>query len=183
MPDHKLVLHPSNPTAILQDPPELLEALRQLRLIGSSFNHLGELHHKEGPRFRDLVLFKREVASPPAANDAGLHVALSETTSEPNFLGGTNALAPSCPGCQNRFVEWRQKLQQWQAAQGEPWACARCGRRRRAHELDWSRRGGFARYALDIWNIREDEAVPSPELLELLRVVSFEDWTYFYYRF
>ena len=28
-----------------------------------------------------------------------------------------------------------------------------------------------------------NQAVPSAELLELLRVVTYEDWTYFYYRF
>ncbi len=182
MPDHKLVLHPLNPTAILQDPPELLESLRQLRLISGSFNHMGETHHNEGPRFRDLVLFKGATLPPPAG-DSGHHVALTETTPEPVFLGGANAQAPACPGCRNRFVGWKEKLQQWQAAQGESWECTRCGRRRRAHELEWSRRAGFARYALDIWNIREDEAEPSPELFELLRVITYEDWTHFYYRF
>ena len=181
MPEHKLVLHPSNPTAILQDPPELLESLRQLRLISGSFNHLGEMHHKEGPRFRDLVLFSGKTVS-SSAGDSNHHVGLTETTPEPVFLGGANAQAPACPGCGNRFAEWRGKLQQWQLAQAEPWECTRCGRRRRAHELEWHCRGGFARYALDIWNIREDEAEPSAELLELLRVITYEDWTHFYYR-
>jgi hypothetical protein len=181
--DHKLVLHPLDPAAILQDPPELLERLGQLRLIGSSFNHIGEVHHKPGARFRELVAFKGDATSPPAGDDAAPHVALTPTTEDPVFLGGGNARAPSCPGCQARFDGWRQKLQEWQRAPNESWTCARCGRRRRAHELDWSRRGGFARYALDIWNIHEDEAAPSPELLELLRIVTYTDWTYFYYRF
>jgi hypothetical protein len=182
--DNKLVLHPENPTSILQDPPELLESLRQLRLIGASFNHLGELHHKAGPRFAELVVFKAGAAPPPARGDEVTHhVALTETTENPVFLGGANARAPVCPGCQAPFDGWRERLQEWQTAPDEPWTCARCGRRRRAHELDWARRGGFARYALDIWNIREDEAVPSPELLELLRVMTYDQFTWFYYRF
>jgi hypothetical protein len=181
MADHKLVLHPQNPRAILQDPPELLESLRQLRLIGPSFNHLGELHHRAGPRFLDLVLFKEGV-TPPEGEDA-CHVGLSETTEDPIFLGGGNAQAPSCPGCGHRFDRWREKLQEWRIAQEVSWVCSSCGRQRKAHELDWGRRGGFARYALDVWNVKGDEAVPSAELLELLRVISYEDWTYFYYRF
>jgi hypothetical protein len=181
MPDHKLVLHPENPRAILHDPPELLEALRQQGLIGSSFNHVGELHHRAGPRFVEFVLFKEGVA-PPSGEEA-CHVALSETTAETVFLGGGNARAPSCPGCGHTFEGWRERLQEWQLAQEQPWVCASCGRQRKAHELEWGRRGGFARYALDVWNVQEDAAVPSPELLELLRVTTREDWTYFYYRF
>jgi len=179
--DHKLVLHPLNPTAILQDPSELLEALRQLRFLGPSFDHMGEVHHKQGPRFHELVVFRSPQASP--AGDGSHHVLLTETTPEPVFLGGTNAQAPVCPGCRGAFADWRRKLQEWQTAKAEPWECTRCGRRRRAHELDWSRRGGFARYALDVWNIHENEAEPSAELLELLRVITYEDWTHFYYRF
>lgn len=182
MSDHKLVLHPMDPSAILQDPPELLERLGQLRLIGSPFNHIGEVHHKPGPRFAQLVEFKKDAEPSPAGDDAP-HVALTQTTEAPVFLGGGNARAPSCPGCRARFDGWRPRLQEWQGAPNESWTCTKCGRRRRAHELDWDRRGGFARYALDIWNVREEQAVPSSELLELLRVVTYEDWTYFYYRF
>jgi len=181
MPDHKLVLHPENPRAILQDPPELLESLRQLRFIGPSFNHLGELHHRAGPRFLDLLLFKEGVDAP--SGEEACHVGLSETTEDAIFLGGGNAQAPACPGCEHRFDGWRERLQEWRLAQEQPWVCASCGRQRKAHELEWGRRGGFARYALDVWNVKDDEAVPSPELLELLRVVTYEDWTYFYYRF
>ena len=181
MPDHKLVLHPENPRAILQDPPGLLESLRQLRLIGPSFGHLGELHHRAGPRFLELVLFEEGV-TPPTGEDA-CHVVLSETTEDPIFLGGGNAHAPSCPGCGHRHDGWRNRLQEWRLAPEKPWVCGSCGRQRKAHELDWGRRGGFARYALDVWNVREDEAIPSPELLELLRVVTYQDWTWFYYRF
>lgn len=181
MAEHKLVLHPLKPTAILQDPSELVESLQQLRLIGTSFDHMGEVHHKEGPRFHELVLFSSGVA--PPSGQGTHHIVLTETTPEPAFLGGANAQAPVCPGCQNRYVGWREKLQHWQTAKDDPWECTRCGRRRRAHELDWSQRGGFARYAVDIWNIHENEAVPSAELLELLRVITYEDWTHFYYRF
>ena len=183
MSDHKLVLHPVNPSAILQDPPELLERLGQLRLIGPSFNHLGEVHHKPGPRFRELVVFKGGAAPSPAGDGPVYHVALTPMTGEPVFLGGANAGAPLCPGCRARIEGWRKKLQEWQMTPSEPWTCGKCGRRRRAHELEWDHRGGFARYALDIWNIHEDEAEPSAELLELLRVVTYEEWTHFYYRF
>jgi hypothetical protein len=179
VPDHKLVLHPMNPAAILQDPPELLERLRQLRLIGSSFNHLGDLHHKAGPRFAELIVFREGVV--PSGDESAPHVALLDTTEEPVFLGGGNAQAPACPGCGSRFDDWRQRLQEY--APTGPWSCAGCGKGHPAHELDWRRRGGFARYALDVWNVREDEATPSAELLELLRVVTYEDWTWFFYRF
>ena len=182
MADHKLVLHPENPRAILQDPPELLESLRQLRLIGPSFNHLGELHHRAGPRFVELIHFNEGVI-PPEGEEEACHVALSETTEDAIFLGGGNAQAPSCPGCGHKVDGWRERLQEWRLAPEQPGVCASCGRPRKAHELEWGRRGGFARYALDVWNVKEDEAVPSPELLELLRVVSYESWTYFYYRF
>ena len=52
MSDNKLILHPMNPWAILQDPPQLVDALRGLGFVAAAFNYYGDLHYRAGPRFR-----------------------------------------------------------------------------------------------------------------------------------
>ena len=90
---------------------------------------------------------------------------------------------PKCPGCQGRFVDWRAQLGEWQLDRhGYRWTCRACGRRVPVASLDWLRAGGVARYALDLWGIRENEAAPSDELTGALREATAAEWTYFYYR-
>ncbi len=180
MAENKIVLHPVDPWAILQDPSLLLDGLRQRGLVGVAYSHFGELHYKAGPRFRELVAFK---TAPPGGGEQACHVSLLETMTDADFLGGANVQLPQCPGCQGRFADWRAQLSEWQLDRHRyAWACRKCGRKLRVEQLDWLRTGGVARYALDLWGIREGEAVPSRELEDALRTLTAEAWTYFYYR-
>ncbi len=183
MAENKIVLHPVDPWAILQDPSLLLDALRQRGLIGAAYSHFGELHYKSGPRFRELLAFRTPGAG--TGLDAIFHASLLETQADPVFLGGANTQAPLCPGCRGRVADWRTQLTEWQQApdrHGHHWTCRTCGRRVPVASLDWQRTGGIARYALDLWGVRENEAMPSPELLGVLREATAAEWTYFYYR-
>jgi len=180
LPDNKLVLHPVNPRAILQDPPLLLEALRKAGLVGAAFSHVGELHYRAGPRFGALVAFR----STTPGDLSGFHVALLETTEEPTFLGASNTQPPECRHCQAKLADWRTQLLAWQKArQRYLWSCPGCAKKFDFKELAWGATGGIGRYSLDLWNIGQDEAVPSAELLALLRDETLESWRYFYYRF
>jgi hypothetical protein len=175
----KLVLHPLNPRAILHDPLLLMDALRSRGLIGGSFGCDGEVHYAPGPRFRELVRFR-----PPAEPRRGeLHVSLSETSEEPAFLGATYAQPPLCRSCRGLFHDWRAQLASWRREMHrQRWTCPRCGRATEVRELDWGHTGGIARYSLDLWGVRRNEADPSAELLEVLKAVTLETWEYFYYR-
>jgi hypothetical protein len=180
--EQKLVLHPVNPWAILQDPTLLTDSLRDLGLLGLSFGHFGELHYKAGPRFRELVVFKTAAPSAPSP-DPAFHISLLETTADAAFLGGANAQPPQCPECHAPHSDWRMELQAWQRdRRGHLWACRKCGQKVQVHQLDWLRTAGVARYSLDVWGIGAGEAVPSDELLGFLEGQTFEKWTYFYYR-
>ena len=182
MSDTKLVLHPKNPWAILQDPDALLETLRGNGLIAGAFSHVGELHYRAGQRFKELLVFRE--GAPPDAGPAGYHVSLLETTDDPNFLGASNTQPPVCPGCQGKLADWTAQLGEWQLNKRRyQWTCAVCGRRSAVDELDWGPTGGVARYSLDLWNVQQGAAVPSLELLSCLERATFESWRYFYYRF
>jgi hypothetical protein len=179
VPYEKMVLHPLNPWAILHDPSVVVDALRGVGLVGASFSRDGEVHFQAGPRVRELVLFRRGAF----AEGSDLHVSLLETTEEPLFLGASNALSPRCPVCHSVFAGWRAHLQAWQRDKRHGlWPCAKCRKGVEVHRLDWMRTGGIARYALDVWGVRENAAVPSPELLATLTRVTFQAWGYFYYR-
>jgi hypothetical protein len=180
MAESKIVLHPVNPWAILQDAPGLLESLRRIGLIGPVFSHIGEIHYRAGIRFTDLVTFRQDVAPEPASR----HFSLLETTDEPAFLGAGNAHAPGCSGCGAKLTNWTDQLLEWhQARQRYSWSCGGCGKKMPVQELAWGATGGIARYSVDIWNVGEGEAVPSAALISHLETLTFEPWRYFYYRF
>ena len=179
MPEEKLVLHPSNPWAILHDPSLLLDALRSAGLIGVSVPFYGEIHYAAGPRFHELVLFRKlAVAEAPQ-----LHVSLSETAEAPEFLGASRTRPPLCPRCRSYVPDWMAQLQTWRhEGRHLPWNCSRCGRGADIQELDWAHTGGVARYSLELWGVPHGAAVPAPELLALLERATLERWSYFYYR-
>ncbi len=179
MPDEKLVLHPSNPWAILHDPSLLLDALRSGGLIGGSVPWYGEIHYAMGPRFHELVLFKKLAPS----DVSQVHVSLSETAESPEFLGASQTRPPLCPRCRAFVPDWMAQLQALRhEGRRRPWSCSRCGQGADIGELDWAHTGGVARYSLDLWGIHHGAAVPSPELLNLLERTTLERWNYFYYR-
>ena len=183
MADKKLVLHPHNPWAILQDPPLLLDHLREFGLLGSSFPHLGDLHYHSGPRFAELIRF-HPAAGDLAAAVKACHVSVMETMPEPSFLAGTNTRPPACPRCQTKYTHWHKELPLWQAdKRHHRWTCSGCGRPLPVEALDWDRTAGVARYALDIWGIGEGEAEPTAELLDFLQAEMAEPWQFFYYVF
>jgi hypothetical protein len=182
--DNKLVLHPLNPRAILQDPGLFMDTLRGLGLIGAGFSHVGELHYKAGPRLKELLTFNDSFPG-GRVDPAQCHVSLMETTSAPVFLGASNVQTPLCPGCQAQLADWKQQLTAWQSERqgGGAWSCPKCGRRFPVERADWGHTAGVARYSLDVWGIRQNEAVPAPELLTFLENDSGEKWGYFFYRF
>jgi hypothetical protein len=180
MAENKLVLHPVNPWAILQDAPALMDSLRRIGLVGPAFSYVGELHYRAGSRFVDLLSFRD--GAPTDATSR--HLSLLETTETPSFLGASNAHPPACPACGAKMADWTNQLLEWQNARERyAWSCAGCGRKMRVEELSWGATGGIARYSLDIWNIAEGDALPSAALLSHLEEQTFERWRYFYYRF
>lgn len=184
MADNKLILHPVNPRAILQDPALLLDSLRRIGLVGGGFSHVGELHYKAGPRFAELIVFKAAPSTPGGGDPAQCHVSLLETTVAPGFLGAANAKPPLCPACQGPLSDWKAQLLTWQAEkQRYLWSCPKCRGKAPVEHLDWGTTGGVARYAVEVWGIAENQAAPSEELLALLQQETFEAWRYFYYRF
>ena len=181
MSDHKLILHPLNPWAILQDPPQLIEALRSLGFVAAGFNYYGDLHFRPGPRFRELVLFRAAETAPPTPD--GHHVGLVETTARPTFLGAANAQGPVCPACSARVANWKEQLVLWQTER-KPyvWRCPKCSQTLAIETMEWGPTGGVARYSMEVCGIQEGSAEPSPELLSFLQAETLERWRYFYYR-
>ena len=182
MSDHKLILHPINPWAILQDPPQLAEALRGLGFLAAAFNHYGDLHYRPGPRFRDLLAF-RQPETAPAPGPEGHHVGVVETTPTPTFLGAANAQGPVCPSCQSRVTDWKEQLVRWRTERRPyVWRCPKCGQTLALETMEWGPTGGIARYSIEVCGIAEGTAEPSPELLTFLQQETLERWRYFYYR-
>jgi len=181
MADSKLVLHPVDAWAILQDPGELQRALGRLGLIAAGFSHLGDVHYRTGSRFAELVVFG---SGAPPSGPGACHVSIQETTERPAYLGASNALPPKCPACHTAYADWKQQLIEWSAApQRYGWVCGRCGKRSPTAQLEWGDTGGLARYSVEVWNVGPRQATPSAELMAYLEAETFTRWRYFYYLF
>jgi hypothetical protein len=182
MSEHKLILHPINPWAILQDPPQLVEELRGLGFVATGFNYYGDLHYRPGPRFLDLLVFRVPDAAAAPGPD-GHHVGVVETTPTPTFLGAANAQGPVCPSCDSRVINWKDQLTRWRTDRRPyVWHCPKCNQALAVERLEWGATGGIARYSLEVCGISEGAAEPSPELLTFLQQQTLERWRYFYYR-
>jgi hypothetical protein len=187
---HKLILHPREPERVPQDLGALRRTLEKLGFIGREIRLGGALHYLPGEHFLQLVTFlgcSPSVALEPPdgfpQGDAGptgvtfCHVRIEESVSEvPRFIAGTDALAPRCPRCRSVL----DRLRPMQQGAREIWSCPSCGHGTPLWALDWRQRAGFARFAIEIWNIHPFEAVPSDPLLAALSRTSRGEWEFFY---
>lgn len=173
----KLVLYPTACCAPQQIPESVIEALRELGIIGTAFELDGRVHFRTGPAFLEHLTF---LGCAPAieldAPAAGLataarsgrfcHIHLHQTTTPcVRYRAGQ---VPRCRVCRGDFTP--ESLAQ------EPFVCPGCGQSAPAAGLNWRQAGGYARLFLEFWGIHTGEAVPGEQLLARLG----GDWAFFY---
>lgn len=184
---NQLILCPADPQHHLPNKRDLLYRLEQAGFIGTPLMLEGQQHYRPGDRFLQLLTFLGcspvvSLGEPGATGDEYCHIKLDGSYDRPRFLAGSNVKTPRCPGCGFRIDAWQQLVAQWQDGPGEPWQCPLCGKVYHVPQLRWRQCAGFGRFFLRIWGVFEGEAVPSEELMKLLREVSGFDWQYFYLR-
>lgn len=186
MAENILVLVPRDFDAIPEDPALLLQTLRDERFIADSIEVNGEKHYRPGEEFMMLITFLG--CSPMIASgemDGGeqyCHIAIEGPLQQPQFLSGDNIKVPRCPKCGHRHDDWQVLIEQWREEPHGSFPCAGCGELISATELRWRKCAGFGRYFIKLWGIFESEAVPSPNLLAVLKKCSGIEWQHFYVR-
>jgi hypothetical protein len=186
---HKLVLLAADPEFVPADPEALLEALCDAGLCAARLPAEGQgapTRYRVGGEFLGLISFlgcsPKVRLEPEGPHDRSFcHLEVSGPFERVEFLGGGALKPPRCPGCRSLVADWRERLLRWERDRSSSaWSCPKCGRSSDLYRLDWRRSAGFGRFALDIWNIYDGEAVPSDALLELLKEATGVRWDYFY---
>lgn len=191
MKEYKLILHPKNPAATPSSATRLTQRLAEQGLLGKPFRFREREHHLPGEAFMQLITFlgcSPAVAFEPPADGSErdgadfCHLELRGPFSEVRFLGEGGVKRPRCPKCRGWLEDWEQALNAWESDHDYHHRCPHCGDAVAPTIFKWRHSAGFGRLALAVWGVFEGEAVPSEELLRLLREISGEEWDYFYSR-
>lgn len=190
---YRLVLHPDDPTAFVEDDSRLRAALYDIGLLGEAFEFQGRQFFQAGPRFAELVVFlgcsplieleRRDDEHGQPRMDAFCHVQLAAPEPAPRLWVGDPAAVPRCPHCRQAIPDWKEQLAQWRADPlGSTWRCPACGGSAGPAQLNWRQAGGVLRGRIELAGIHLYEAVPSDELLACLGQTGHGSWKYFYAR-
>jgi hypothetical protein len=186
MAENILILVPGSFDAIPADRDTLLTALREKKFIGDAIEINGEQHYQPGEEFMMLITFLG--CSPMIATgelDSGeqhCHVAIEGPWKQPRFIAGDNLKLPRCPNCGHRYDDWQAVVNEWIAAPAATVTCPACAADSSVTQLRWRKCAGFGRFFIKVWGIFESEAVPSPNLLSLLKQHTGIEWQHFYIR-
>lgn len=185
MPAPKLVLHPAA-CDLAPNRDAIVQALRDIGLIGSTFPLDGREHFQTGADFLDSVSFlgcapsiQLDPPAPPADRHADAragrfcHIQLHAATDRPR-LRHKPGQSPRCRHCRTDIPP--QLVQTSDLGT----VCPGCGQSVGPAGLNWRQSGGHARLFLDIWGIHTAEAVPSDRLLDRLGQTGGGPWQFFY---
>lgn len=176
----RLIFSPQDPTQAV-DEPQLLQQLSQLELI--TLPAYRENHYLPGDDFTSLITFlgcSPNISLQPDdsnTNDSHCFISLINTTVDPQCLGYTRQCHPKCPQCRKRIADW--KTSDWQQP-GALCQCDKCGCETAYTGLNWKHECCFGRSGFSIANIYPHEAVPTDQLLEMLRQLTGIAWDYAY---
>lgn len=172
-----LVIYPTDPNWIPDNPESLIKVLQEAGLAGESLNK-NKNSFLVGENFLDHISFMG--CSPNIKleneNDDGKFTFIRTTTTETiTALTGKHSFAPHCPHCKKPEKNWRELLKDNQLA------CSHCQTNSDAWLYNWRKSAGFARCFIEITDIYPKEAIPQTLLLELLERSSGVTWAYFFY--
>ncbi|MEN8169612.1 MAG: hypothetical protein ABFS08_05255 [Pseudomonadota bacterium] len=187
MAENILILVPKVFDDVPTDRDTLIATLREERFIANTIEVNGESHYRPGEEFMMLVTFLGcspvvSMGEPGKTGDEFCHIAIEGPLEQPRFIAGDNIKIPRCQKCGHRFDNWQAVVDGWSSAPYIESPCPECGESSSATQLRWRKCAGFGRFFIKVWGIFESEAVPSPNLMALLKRCSDIEWQHFYIR-
>lgn len=173
----KLIFFPADYNH-LTDTQVLLNALLDCDFIGTK-PHANN-HYLPGENFLSLITFlgcSPNINLQPVEGESHCYISLIKATAKANVLGYTNSLNPKCPACKKRIANW--KTEGWQQAQNMC-SCDKCQSTTEYAKLNWKQECGYARCGFEVAHIYPHEAVPTDQLLAVLKSFSGIEWDYCY---
>lgn len=187
MAENLLILTPVEPQQSITDSTDLEKLLAEENFLGEVTDFHGERHFFPGDEFMMLITFMG--CSPMIATgemdkdgEQYCHITIEGPLEQPHYIIGDNVKIPRCPGCGHRFEDYPSLLDSWQSSSTEVFDCPDCNRELDVTQLRWRKCAGFGRLFIKIWGVFESEAVPSPNLISLLKRHTGLEWHHFYIR-
>lgn len=182
MSDSKLILFPADASAA-PNATVLASTLVSAGLLGGPVQVFGEQHFSRGPRFQNLIRSLKPhtaiILGSGMRDEARVDsltlctVAFDGPSADTRFLGAANTETPTCTGCGTPLEKWPDAVSEWYSNPSAfSLTCSGCGSVGQLWDLNWHRTNAFARFGIDFWHVHPGQAVPTPELLELLRRVT-----------
>lgn len=172
-----LVVFPTDPNWVPDDPEALIIFLQETGLAGESLNKNGH-RFLVGEKFLDHISFMGCSPNVKLDNEDGdgqFTFIRITTTEASTALTGKHSFAPHCPHCKKPEKNWRELLTDNQLT------CSHCQQTSNAWHYNWRKSAGFARCFIEITDIYPKEAIPQPSLLASLEKKFQVAWSYFFY--
>ena len=172
-----LVISPTNPNWIPDNPEALINALQKAGLAGE-FLKKDENSFLVGEKFLDHISFmgcSPNIKLENENNDGKFTFIRITTTETITALTGKHSFAPHCPHCKKSEKNWRELLKDNQLI------CSHCQTNSNAWQYNWRKSAGFGKCFIEITDIYPKEAVPQPSLLDSLEKSFQVPWGYFFY--
>jgi len=137
-------------------------------------------HYLPGDRFLNLITFlgcSPNINLFPVDGESHCFISLIEHTDSAHCVGFTKTAKPKCPNCTKRIADW--KISGWQLP-GKLCNCDKCQLQTPYSQLNWKHECGFARCGFMVNHIYPHEAVPTDQLMDLLKQASGFKWDYSY---
>ena len=165
------------------DRAKLVDALTAGGLIGAALPGSGQ-RYLVGERFLSLITFAgcsvRIELAPPPDGSPFCHIVVDGPYRHPRLLWGRNTRPPRCPACQAPAKDWRLHTAEWSGSAAPRLTCGRCAAEAELDDWNWRENAGFGRLFITVEEVFPGEAVPTPELMNLLQQASGTSWRYFY---
>ena len=187
MAENILILVPTDFDASPTGRDALITALHDNKFIAEPLEFNGETHYRPGEDFMMLVTFLGcspmiATGDMDSSGEQFCHIAIEGPLEQPRVITGDNVKIPRCPSCGHRYDDWQQRLEEWSVDPHGQTPCPGCGATHSAPQLRWRKCAGFGRFFIKVWGVFESEAVPSPNLMALLKRCSDVEWQHFYIR-
>jgi len=188
----KLIFFPKSTDNIF-DTQSILNALIKSQFIITEAHDTN--HYLPGERFLSLITFlgcSPNINIFPVEGESHCFISFIEPTEFPHCVGYTKTVNPKCPNCTKRIADW--KTSDWQLLggnlpggiipeeilPGKLCKCDKCQVQTPYAELNWKHECGFARCGFMVNHIHPHEALPTDQLLDLLKQATGFEWDYSY---
>ena len=186
-PIYRLVLHPKMTGYAPESWDEILEALAESKFVGDAYSVDTQQRYYIGDQFLKMLSFMGcsphiEIEPTEPGSIDFCHIALSDISSTVLFRHHERDVFARCPECGRRDANWPEFISTWLVEPNIDYVCPSCEVVISPYALRWRNSAGFANMFIDIFSVYPNEAVPTEQLLSLLKKTTGQDWDYFYCR-